>query len=168
MHFVLSSNQMLLWKHPWHFSGCVLSRFSHVRLCEPMDCNLPLSSVHGILHPRILELVALPSFKVSSQPRDRTHVSYVSCIGRRVLYRWRHLEAPFSSWCLSKARPTYSTYSRRKLSRYPHPWVMLHLSISYIPDLWYSTCFFYFLWYIFDFLMLFYFWLDYSGSTVLC
>ena len=33
---------------------------SHVRLCNPMDCNLPGSSVHGILQARILEWVAVP------------------------------------------------------------------------------------------------------------
>ena len=30
--------------------------------------------------------VFIPSSRVSSQPRDWTHVSYVSCIGRQVLY----------------------------------------------------------------------------------
>ena len=29
-------------------------------LCEPMDCSLPDSSVHGILQARILEWVAIP------------------------------------------------------------------------------------------------------------
>ena len=29
-------------------------------LCDPIDCNLPGSSVHGILQPRILEWVAIP------------------------------------------------------------------------------------------------------------
>ena len=55
-------------------------------LCDPMDCSLPGSSVHGILQARILEWVAMPSSRASSRPRDRTHISYVSCIGRRVLY----------------------------------------------------------------------------------
>ena len=40
------------------------------------------SSVHGILQARILEWVAMPSSKGSSQPRDRTRVSYVPWIGR--------------------------------------------------------------------------------------
>ena len=30
-------------------------------LCDPMDCGLPGSSVHGILHLRTLEWVAMPS-----------------------------------------------------------------------------------------------------------
>ena len=37
-----------------------------------MDCNLPGSSVHGILQARILEWVALAFSRESSQPRDRT------------------------------------------------------------------------------------------------
>ena len=39
-------------------------------LCDPMDCSLPGSSVHGILHVRILEWVAMPFSKGSSQPRS--------------------------------------------------------------------------------------------------
>ena len=55
-------------------------------LCDPMDCSPPGSSVHGILQARILEWVAIPSSRGSSQCRDWTHVSYVSCIGRRISY----------------------------------------------------------------------------------
>ena len=44
-------------------------------LCNPMDCSPPGSSVHGILQARILEWVAMPSSRGSSQPRDGTHVS---------------------------------------------------------------------------------------------
>ena len=38
-------------------------------LCNPMDCSLPASSVHGIFQARILERVAMPSSKGSYQPR---------------------------------------------------------------------------------------------------
>ena len=64
---------------------------SCLTLCDPVDCNLPGSSVHGIFQARILEWVAMPSFWGSSQPRDWTYVSYVSCIGRWVLHHWHHL-----------------------------------------------------------------------------
>ena len=37
---------------------------------QPMDCSLPGSFVHGILQARILEWVAIPFFRRSSQPRD--------------------------------------------------------------------------------------------------
>ena len=57
-----------------------------VWLFDPMDCSPPGSSVHGILQARILEWVAMPSSRGSSWPRDRTCISYISCIGRQVLY----------------------------------------------------------------------------------
>ena len=40
-------------------------------------CSLPGSSVHGILQARILEWVAMPSSRGSSQPRDQTQVSRI-------------------------------------------------------------------------------------------
>ena len=43
---------------------------SHVRLCNPMDCSLPGSSIHRIFQARILEWVAISFSRVSSQPRD--------------------------------------------------------------------------------------------------
>ena len=54
---------------------CLLSCFSCVWLCDPVDCGLPGSSVHGILQVRVLEWAAMPSSRGSSQPRDRTYVS---------------------------------------------------------------------------------------------
>ena len=39
-------------------------------LCNPMDCILPATLVHGILQARILKWVAIPSSRGSSQPRD--------------------------------------------------------------------------------------------------
>ena len=63
-------------------------------LCDPRDCSPPGSSVHGILQARILEWVAMPSSRGSSPPRDRTHVSWLSCIGRRVLDHHCHPGGP--------------------------------------------------------------------------
>ena len=54
-------------------------------LCDPMDCSPPGSSIHAVLQARILEWVVMPSSRGSSRPRDWTHVSYISCTGRRVL-----------------------------------------------------------------------------------
>ena len=45
-------------------------------LCNPMDCGLPGSSLHGILQIRVLERVSIPSSRGSSQPRDQTPVSW--------------------------------------------------------------------------------------------
>ena len=55
-------------------------------LCDPLDCNPPGFSVHGIFQPRILEWVPMPSSEGSSQPRGSNPCLYVSCIGRQVLY----------------------------------------------------------------------------------
>ena len=41
-------------------------------LCDPMDCSLPGSSVHGIFQARVLEWVAISFSRGSSQPRDQT------------------------------------------------------------------------------------------------
>ena len=41
-------------------------------LCNPMDCSPPGTSARGIPQARILEWVAIPISRGSSQPRDRT------------------------------------------------------------------------------------------------
>jgi len=51
---------------------------SCLALFQPMDCSLPGSSVHGILQARILQWVAMPSSRGSSQPRDQTQVSCIA------------------------------------------------------------------------------------------
>ena len=58
---------------------------------EPMNRSSPSPSVPGILQARMLEWVAMLSCRESSRPRDQTHVSYASCVGRQVLYHWSHL-----------------------------------------------------------------------------
>ena len=55
---------------------CMLSHFSHVPLFVTPRTVAPAgSSVHGILQARILEWVAMPSSRGSSQPRERTLIS---------------------------------------------------------------------------------------------
>ena len=51
---------------------------SHVRTCDPVDCSLRGSSVHGIHQARILEWVAFFFSRESSQPRNRIWVSYIA------------------------------------------------------------------------------------------
>ena len=61
---------------------------SYLNLCNAMDGNLPGSSVHGILQARILEWVAIPFSRGSSQPRNQT---CVSCIADgKILYHLSH------------------------------------------------------------------------------
>ena len=56
-------------------SMCAKSRQLCPTLCNPMDCSLPGSSVHGVLQARILECVAISFSRGSSSPRDQTGVS---------------------------------------------------------------------------------------------
>ena len=62
-----------------------------------MDYSPPGFSVHEILQARILEWVAVPSFRGSSWPRDWTCVSYNSCIGRWDFCNQHHLGSPIYS-----------------------------------------------------------------------
>ena len=56
---------------------CGLVAQSCPTLCNLMDCSPPGSSVHGILQARILEWVAIPSSRGSSQFRDQIQVSHI-------------------------------------------------------------------------------------------
>ena len=47
-------------------------------LCDPIDCSPPGSSVHGSLKARVLEGIAMPFSRGSSQPRDQTCI--FSCL----------------------------------------------------------------------------------------
>ena len=47
-------------------------------LCDPIDCSLPGSSVHGISQAGILEWVAIPFSRGSYQLRNQTGVSCIA------------------------------------------------------------------------------------------
>ena len=61
-------------------------------LCHSMDCRLPGSSINRILQAlRVLEWVAMPSSRGSSQPRDQT---WISCIFSYIASRFFTTELP--------------------------------------------------------------------------
>ena len=64
---------------------CVLTQLC-LTLCNPMDCSLPDSSVHGIFQARILEWVTISHSRRSCQPTDQTCISCVFCISRQIVY----------------------------------------------------------------------------------
>ena len=82
------------------FQGLVTSSFPHTGYAWVLHCFSCVglfaalwtvahpqgSSIHWILQARILEWVAMPFSKGSSQPRDPTWISYISCIDKWVLY----------------------------------------------------------------------------------
>ena len=77
-------------------TGCALPvvhacLLSGVQLCNCIDCNPPGSSVHGILQVGILEWVAMPHSRGSSQHRTRT---CIFCTSRRILYQC----GPYLDW----------------------------------------------------------------------
>ena len=74
----------------------MLAAQSCLTLCKPMDYSLPGSSVPGILQAWILEQIAIPFSRGSSLPRDQT---WVSCIGRQLLYHQHHLESLILAMC---------------------------------------------------------------------
>ena len=75
--------QNRVWRQQWWMAyeqakygdGCCLVVEPYPTLCNPMDCSLLCSSVHGISQARILEWVAISFSRASSQPRDQTQVS---------------------------------------------------------------------------------------------
>ena len=74
------------WERITHACMCANSLYMCLALCDPTDCNPPGSSLHGVLQARTLEWAAMPSSRGSSRPRDWTHVTYVSCIGKQGFY----------------------------------------------------------------------------------
>ena len=75
-HMCLQWNKNIFY-YPWRILEglcvcvCLVTQ-SCLTLCDPMDCSPPGSSVHGSLQARTLEWVAMPSSKLSSQPRGGT------------------------------------------------------------------------------------------------
>ena len=69
-----------------HTCMCAKSLWSCLTHCNLRDCSPPGSSVHGLLQATRLVWVTMSSSRGSSWPRDQTRVSYVSCIGRQILY----------------------------------------------------------------------------------
>ena len=60
---------------------------SCLTLCNPMDCSLPDSSVHGIFQARVLEWVAI-SFSRGIFPTQGSNLGFLHC--RQMLYHLSH------------------------------------------------------------------------------
>ena len=64
---------------------CLVTQ-SRLTLCDPMDCSLPGSSVHGDSAGKNTGVVAMPSSRRSSQPRDQTQVKHMNFEPQFVTY----------------------------------------------------------------------------------
>ena len=71
-------------------------------LWDPTDCSPPGSRAPGIFQARILEWVAISFCRGSSQPKDRKRVSYVSYMGRQILYYQHHFVSIKVWWGTSR------------------------------------------------------------------
>ena len=80
-----------------HCKECFMM-FSVSQTCltiwDGVNCRPLGSSVHGIFEAKLLEWVAISCSRGSSWPRDQTHLSRISCLGRWILYHWASWEAP--------------------------------------------------------------------------
>ena len=107
-----------LMKCKWYVNSCcVYVKLLQLcpTLCDPVDYSTPGSSVHGILQARILEWVAMPSSRRSSQPRDQTCSSWDSCIASRFFTT----EPP--------GKPKHLRDSVSSDSLWPHGWYTFRL-----------------------------------------
>ena len=81
LYCTLETNLMLKWSE--------VSQ-SCPTLCDPIDCSLSGSSVHGIFQARVLEWIAISFSRGSSRPRNRIRVSHIA---GRCLTVWATREA---------------------------------------------------------------------------
>ena len=104
-----------------------------LNLFDPVDPSPPGSSAHSISQARILEWVCHAFLRGSSQPRDRTCISYISCADRQVLYHQRPLGNLFYytdsirlHWILN-----HCSLKTNHSSSKPVAWLHFFLSTSY-------------------------------------
>ena len=71
---------------------------SCLTLWDPMDCNLPCSSVHGILQSKMLEWIAMPSSRGSSWHRNQTCGCCISFIAGGFFTHWATWESPLCQY----------------------------------------------------------------------
>ena len=85
-------NSVFLFLHIRCAGACSVIQ-SCLTLCNTREYSWPGSSVHGIFQARILQWAAISFSRGSSQPRDQTHISSISCAGRQI-HHWATWEVP--------------------------------------------------------------------------
>ena len=94
-----------------YYAGTAKSLQLHTTVCDPIDSSLPGSSIPGILQARVLEWVAMPSSRGSSQPRDQTHalgllLLLLTCFSRVQLFT--------TPWTAAHQAPPSLGFSRQE------------------------------------------------------
>ena len=117
-----------IWWASGHLACVHAQSLCRVRLCDPMDCSTPGSSVHGILQARILGWVPISFSRGTSWPRDRTHVS---CTGIFTIWAIRkgpwYLGGLLNSFRLTNLRRPWKVGSHFLLGSGLHLILHLHL-----------------------------------------
>ena len=135
--------QSFFWSFPFLSvsSSVVLESESKVAqscptLCNPMDCSLPDSSIHGIFQARVLEWVAISFSRGSSWPSDWTRVSLIA--GRRLTI-WATRCKTSAVICLI---PFQSLVLLSRISLFQSTLLSLfsHSVMSTLATLWTVTC----------------------------
>ena len=100
--------------------------------CDPMDCSLPGSSIHGIFQARVLEWVAIVFSRESSQPKDRTQVSRVA--SRRVSHLVAQLRPRGNPIWVQEGDSFLSTAESQRLVILSGPWTFLMAHVLAFPS----------------------------------
>ena len=112
-----------------------LAQSTNIQFCltfgDSMDCSQPGSSLYGILHAKTLKWVAILFSRVSSQSRNRSHIS---CIASRF----------FTVWITRKDQQCYSIICQINMQMLISEKVIL--SFVYIFLMYTSPQFLYFYW----------------------
>ena len=89
-------------------------------LCDPTDCSLPGSSIHGIFQARVPEWVAISCSRGSSQHRDRTQVSHI--VGRRFYHLSHQGSQIYGRYTKDKEREIKAYHHRKIISSQRQTW----------------------------------------------
>ena len=102
-----TSNQSTIWpsKEIKKWPEYTESKSHSIDLCNCIDYT-----VHGILQVRILEWVAIPLSRTSSQPRDQTQVSHIAGGFYFILFIYLFYFI-FTSWATREAQNTEKNYT---------------------------------------------------------
>ena len=73
------------------FCMCAKSLQSCLTLCDPADCSLSGTSVHGILQARILKWVVISLSRGSSWPRNQSNPCFLNCLSLPVAYSFLNM-----------------------------------------------------------------------------
>ena len=125
----------LIWSRVKICEGVLVAQ-SCLTLCDPIYYSQPGSSVHGIFYARILEWIAIPFSKGSSQLRDRTRVSCI--VGRYFTVLATIISIKNFQWGKEKRNVNYLavTSSLVILCTYPRWLSISGFSMSVVSNYW--------------------------------